>query len=648
MIKRSLFAVACVCLVAALARAADNQPPQGFVALFNGKNLDGWWGEATTDPRSYINLPADQLAARKQKSLDDVNKHWSVENGELVNDGHGLYLTTDKFYGDFELLLEYKTVAKADSGVYLRGVPQVQIWDTTEEGGKWKIGADKGSGGLWNNPGGSPGKDPLVLADKPFGQWNKLRVIMVGERVSVWLNDKLVVDHARMHNYYGKKTGLPIPAVGPIQLQTHGGEIRWRDVFVREIAPDEANQYLSRKTGDGFTQIFNGKNFDGWQGAIENYEVTPDGNIMCKPGKGGVLFTKDQYADFVVRLEFKLPPGGNNGLAIRYPGQGDAAYDAMCECQVLENTAEKYNNLKPQQYHGSIYGQCAAQRGYLRPVGQWNFQTVTVKGHRLTCELNGTVITDCDVSTLKPEDFMYPMEKFKGRLRTEGHFGFAGHSDPVQFRNVAVKKLDGAAASTAASTQTTASDKTITLFDGSGFDHWNLKKDGWQIEDGTMALKEKGGYIWTKQPFGDFKLELDVKMSKGCNSGIFIRTDPKDPVQHGFEIQVLDSFGKKEIGKHDFGSLYDAKAASKNVCKAPGQWNHVEITAKGPMYTVVANGEKILEVNLDDWTTGNQNPDGSKNKFKVALKDLPRTGHIGFQDHGHPVWYRNVKLTPLD
>ena len=169
MFKRSLFAVACLCLIASIAQAASNQPPQGFTALFNGKNLDGWWGESTTDPRSYINLPADELAAKKQKSLDDINKHWSVEKGELVNDGHGLYLTTDKFYGDFELLLEYKTVAKADSGVYLRGVPQVQIWDYTEEGGKWKIGADKGSGGLWNNPKDWPGKDPAVLADKPFG-----------------------------------------------------------------------------------------------------------------------------------------------------------------------------------------------------------------------------------------------------------------------------------------------------------------------------------------------------------------------------------------------------------------------------------------------------------------------------------------------
>ena len=122
------------------------------------------------------------------------------------NDGHGLFLTTEKNYGDFELQLEYKTVAGADSGIYLRGVPQIQIWDTTKDGGKWKLGADKGSGGLWNNgPAGSPGRDPLVKADKPFGEWNKFHITMRGNLVTVLLNDKLVVDEAPLINYWDRK-----------------------------------------------------------------------------------------------------------------------------------------------------------------------------------------------------------------------------------------------------------------------------------------------------------------------------------------------------------------------------------------------------------------------------------------------------------
>ena len=221
------------------------RPPEGFSVLFNGKDLKGWWGIGTEDPAKWMALSPEKLAEKKAKSLLDIRKHWSVENGELVNDGKGLYLSTEKQYGDFELLLEYKTVAKADSGIYLRGIPQVQIWDYTKEGGKWNIGADKGSGGLWNNPKSWPGKDPLVLADKPFGEWNSFRIIMAGDLVTIYLNGKLVVDHARLQNYFNKKGALP--EKGPIQLQTHGGEIRWRNVFVREIGKEESRKIQERK-----------------------------------------------------------------------------------------------------------------------------------------------------------------------------------------------------------------------------------------------------------------------------------------------------------------------------------------------------------------------------------------------------------------
>ena len=213
-------------------------PPKGFAALFNGKDLKGWWGIGTEDPAKWMALSPEKLAEKKAKSLEDISKHWSVEGDELVNDGKGLYLSTEKNFGDFELLLEYRTVPRADSGIYLRGIPQVQIWDSTDKG-KFKHGADKGSGGLWNNPKGQ-GKDPLVLADKPLGEWNSFRIIMAGDLVTVHLNGKMVVDHAKLQNYFDKKG--PLPKVGPIQLQTHGGEIRWRNVFVREIGTEESRK----------------------------------------------------------------------------------------------------------------------------------------------------------------------------------------------------------------------------------------------------------------------------------------------------------------------------------------------------------------------------------------------------------------------
>ena len=415
---------------------ATPKPPDGFTALFNGKDLTGWRGGDTFDHRKLLAMPAEQRDAQIAKWTASMKDHWSVQNGELVNDGKGSYATTEKDYGDFELLLEYKTVALADSGIYLRGCPQVQIWDYTEKA-KFNLGADKGSGGLWNNSPGAPGKDPLVLADKPFGEWNKVRVVMVGARVSVWLNDKLVVDHALLENYYDRK--MPVPPKGPIQLQTHGNEIRWRNLSVREIGSDEANKLLASRSNEGFKSIFNGSDFTGWAGPINEYEVV-DGAIQCRPKKGGTLYTKDEYEDFMARMEFKLPPGGNNGLAIRYPGHGNAAYDGMCELQVLDDNYEKATGQKidARQAHGSAYGMFAAARGYQRPIGEWNFEEVTIKGPKIKVELNGTVILDCDLSTVK--DFMgggaHP-----GKDRTKGSFGFAGHNDPVAFRNIQIKPL---------------------------------------------------------------------------------------------------------------------------------------------------------------------------------------------------------------
>jgi len=410
-------------------------PPEGFTALFNEKNLSGWWGLKTEDPVKWKALSADKLAEKKAASLKDIAQHWSVNGEELVNDGHGLYLSTQKNYGDFEFLVDYKTVPKADSGIYLRGIPQVQIWDSTEEA-KFNIGANKGSGGLWNNSKGAPGKDPLVLADKPFGQWNSFRIIMVGERVSVWLNGKLLVDHARMENYFNRKG--QIPRTGPIQLQTHGGEIRWRNVFIREIGTNEGNEILASKGGNDFKSAFNGKNFEGWAGPTNNYSVD-HGSIQCMKGKGGTIYVNDELGDFSARMEFKLPPGGNNGLAIRYPGSGDTAYVGMCELQVLDDSAKKFAKLHPAQYHGSAYGMVPAARGYQRPVGEWNFQEVTVDGSRIKVELNGTLILNADLANV--EKPMYDLGKFKGRLRKSGYFGFAGHGDAVSFRNISIKNI---------------------------------------------------------------------------------------------------------------------------------------------------------------------------------------------------------------
>jgi hypothetical protein len=230
--SRAALAFAAAVIALAPVAAGQVMPPPGFVALYNGKNLDGWRGGDTFDHRKWLAMPDAARAAKDAEWTADMRAHWRADGAELVNDGKGKYATTVQEFGDFELLVDYKTVPLADSGIYLRGCPQVQIWDHTNPA-EFKNGAEKGSGGLWNNSPGAPGKDPRVLADKPFGEWNHFRIIMRGDRVTVWLNDQLTVDNAVMENYYDRKT--PVPARGPIELQTHGGEIRWKNIYIKTL-----------------------------------------------------------------------------------------------------------------------------------------------------------------------------------------------------------------------------------------------------------------------------------------------------------------------------------------------------------------------------------------------------------------------------
>ena len=240
--KPLFIAIASLCLMRGLVIAAEPVPPKGFRALFNGKDLAGWYG---LNPHNGAKLEGEKKAANLKQQREDFAKHWSVENGELVNVGTGPYATTDEEFGDIEFHLEFKTVPKADSGIYLRGTPQVQIWDVNQVFNEKNPTRRPhlGSGGLFNNTPGTPGRDPLVLADKPFGEWNSFRIRQVGAVTWVWLNGKLVVDGAVMENYWDRTK--PLPAKGPIMLQTHGGEIRWRNIFVREIGEAEAKKILA-------------------------------------------------------------------------------------------------------------------------------------------------------------------------------------------------------------------------------------------------------------------------------------------------------------------------------------------------------------------------------------------------------------------
>jgi hypothetical protein len=208
---------------------ALNQPPIGFVALFNGHDLAGWKG-LVADPVKRAKMTPEELAVAQTTADQLMRAHWKVADGVLTFDGdsRGSHLCTARDYGDFELLVDWKIGPGGDSGVYLRGSPQVQIWDTALT----NVGAQVGSGGLYNNQ-KNPSK-PLIKADYPVGQWNSFRIIMRGERVSVWLNGVLIVDNVVLENYWERDK--PIYPAGQIELQSHGSPLCFRNIFIREIS----------------------------------------------------------------------------------------------------------------------------------------------------------------------------------------------------------------------------------------------------------------------------------------------------------------------------------------------------------------------------------------------------------------------------
>ena len=181
--------------------------------------------------------------------------------------------------------------------------------------------------------------------------------------------------------------------------------------------------------GKEAVSLFNGKDLAGWKNA--NY-VVEDGVLVCK---GGNLVTEKQYTNYIFEFDFLLPPGGNNGLGIHYPGSGDAAYSGM-ELQILDNSHPRYAKLKDYQFHGSLYTLQAAKRGHLKPVGEWNHEKVTVDGPVVKVELNGVVILNANLDELNKQK-----PKHKGSQRRSGHICFCGHGAPVKFKNITIKEL---------------------------------------------------------------------------------------------------------------------------------------------------------------------------------------------------------------
>jgi HEAT repeat protein len=403
---------------------------EGFKPMFNGKDLSGWQG-LVENPVARAKMKPAELAKKQIEANKKVAGNWSVKDGCIWFNGEGDNLCSIKQYGDFEMMADWKITKKGDSGIYLRGSPQVQIWDTS----RVEVGAQVGSGGLYNNQKNLA--KPLKVADNPVGDWNTFRIIMIGEKVSVWLNGVLVVDNVTLENYWDRN--IPIFPTGSIELQAHGTDLAFRDIYIREITDKEYNLTADERS-QGFTALFNGRNLDNWVGNKQSY-AAEDGMIVIKPvdDSGGNLYTDKEFSDFVFRFEFQLTPAANNGIGIRAPLTGDAAYVGM-EIQVLDNTDPVYSNLQPYQYHGSVYGVIPARREFLKPLGEWNYEEITAKGTKITVVLNGTTIVDGDIAGPRDTGTMDHKEH-PGLKNQTGHIGFLGHGSLVKFRNIRIKEL---------------------------------------------------------------------------------------------------------------------------------------------------------------------------------------------------------------
>ena len=333
----------------------------------------------------------------------------AIEGGALVlKSGNGLVHTLHR-HGDFVLELEWRArkASKWDSGIYVRS-------ELPAKGKPWpdryQINLSDGEEGRLVGTDVRPPRDLIRRGD-----WNRFVISARGKELSLEINGKPAWKHAGIEaadGFIGIQSEVPA-----------GGEFEFRNVKVTE---------------HGYTPIFNGKDLSGWRGATGGYSAEK-GSLVCRKEGGGNLYTEREYADFAVRFDFKLEPGGNNGLGIRAPLDGDAAYTGM-EVQILDDAHASYKDIQPWQAHGSIYGIAAARRGHLRPAGQWNSEEVICRGRRAKVLLNGAVIVDVDLdeaSTPKTLDG----KDHPGLKRAKGHLAFLGHGHKVELRNLRVREI---------------------------------------------------------------------------------------------------------------------------------------------------------------------------------------------------------------
>ena len=420
-----------------------------------------------------------------------------------------------------------------------------------------------------------------------------------------------------------------------------------------------------------FVRLDDGKTLDGWHVSDKTGHgtggrwVVEDGAFVGsqdKPGNGGILITDRKFNDFEVVLEMNNDYGPDSGLFLRSTEKGQC-YQAMIDYHTKGNLMGIYGegiggfaarnfwmHARPDIISIVDYPEFPAPftpeewRSLWRPK-HWNELRARIAGNPPTIHtwINGVAVMRWSDSEKRlPDD---------GGIALQVHGGGDYTKEYVRYRNVRVREI--------------APDNTLTdaekkagwqlLFNGKNFDGWmtnERKQSERPVEDGAINPHRCGGYMMVhEKQWGDFKLSLDFKISKGCNSGVFFRTFPLEPRPglsvgfNGLELAIDDT---RSADFHDSGAIYDLVKPRVNAMKSVGGWNHYLLTCEGPRITVELNGVKVSEMNLEEWSVASKRPDGSDHKFPTAWKDHPRQGYIGLQDHGSDCWYKNIKLLDLD
>lgn len=403
--------------------------------------------------------------------------------------------------------------------------------------------------------------------------------------------------------------------------------------------------------GHAFAQdarpLFNGKDLAGWKG--EGY-VVEDGAIVATP-KAKNLVTEDTFANYILEFEFKLTPGANNGLGINYPGEGDAAYTGL-ELQILDDSAEKYKDLKDAQFHGSIYLLAAAERGSLKPVGEWNHQKVTVSRSGVVVEVNGKEILRRDLDDLAARN-----PKHKGAKRIAGHIAFLGHGDKVSFKNITIREMPLDA--NIEGVRAAGFEQIFNTKDLTGWKH-DPQAENWKAVSGILKHNGKPAEIkdlWTEKEYGDFQMVFDWRWTgrgsmKGqpvvlpdgnhkvgpdgevvkeeieeMDSGVYLRGSTKAQVNlWNWSVGSGEVYGYR-MDKKQPDEVRAGVTPKVKMDRPQGEWNRMMITMKGDVLSVMLNGRKVIE--------------------EARLPGVPAKGPIGLQHHGQAIEFANIWVKEL-